>query len=123
MAVHCIGVKGGKTHDDLVQERGDNFLDSVVVDFVIVAIGENLGLGLLGKQVIETAPHLLVVLCCALLTMNTSVLDKFFTGSLEGLLIDLTILGDEVNGATVLVLVRGNVFCPFISTHGADFVG
>lgn len=36
-------------HGSLMKERGSYFLDSNIVDFVSVMIGENLGLGLLGK--------------------------------------------------------------------------
>ncbi len=38
-------------------------------------------------------------------------------------MVDLTVLGDEIDSAIVLVSVGGNALCPTIPTHGADLVG
>ncbi len=48
LMVYCIGTKGGKMHDCHLKERGSNFLDSLFVDSAVIAVEENLGLGLLG---------------------------------------------------------------------------
>ncbi len=57
-----------------------------------------------------------------LLTPCSCFLDKLFAGSLEGLMVDLTILGDEFNGDDILVKVSGDVLGVFVPAHQADFV-
>ncbi len=59
-----IGVKSGKVHHCHVEEWGCYLLGPIVVDLTVFRIREIFGLGLLGEQVIDAKPHLLVVLCC-----------------------------------------------------------
>ncbi len=49
LATSPIGVKGSKMHDGLVKKSGGNFLDSVIIDFVVIVIEEKIGLGFLSK--------------------------------------------------------------------------
>ncbi len=79
LAIGFVGVNGDKTLDVLVKERGCDFLDSIIINFVLIAIRENLGLVLLGKCVIDAVPHLLVFMCSALLISDAC----FLTNSLK----------------------------------------
>ena len=59
----CLAVRGGKPRDGFVHERSNDFWFTVDNEFVVLSIGEQSCLGLFSEAVLQTAPHLFVVLC------------------------------------------------------------
>lgn len=59
---NCTGINGGNEHDGLVKVWGSNFLGPIDFKLIVIAVGEDLGLGLYGKCVVDTMPCLLSVL-------------------------------------------------------------
>ncbi len=95
------------THNGLVEELGSIFLGDVVVNFIVFAVTKNLDLA---------TSHLFIPLHYILLTSCSCFLDKCFAGGHGGMMINLTILGDEVNGMVVSV-VSNAVFNTFLPAH------
>eukprot|EP00804_Cyclotella_cryptica_P025737 CCRYP_002935-RA/>CCRYP_002935-RA protein AED:0.21 eAED:0.21 QI:163/1/1/1/0.33/0/4/437/175 len=62
----CLAVEGGKPHDSFVHEWCDGFCFAIDNEFIVLTIGKQSCFGLLSEAVVQTAPHLLVVLCCSL---------------------------------------------------------
>ncbi len=67
-------------------------------------------------------PHLLIVLCCMLLTTCSSFLDKVLADGLEGLMVNFAILRVKIDGETILVLASCGILGAHITANQADFV-
>ncbi len=50
-------------------------------------------------------------------------LDELFACSLDGLVVNWTVLGDQIDSETILVLVSCDILSSLIQTHGAHLVG
>ena len=99
----CLAIKSGESHDCLVHERGNNLGLTVDENLIILAIGKQCRFGLLGEAVVETAPHLFIVLCCSLVCIDACGENKGLASCLECFGIDLAVFGNEADLSAVLV--------------------
>ncbi len=103
LPISGIGVESGKAHHAFEEEWNCYLLGPIVVDFVVFTVRQNFCLDLLGVGVVNAMSHLFIVLRCLLLTPCSCFLRKLFAGNLEGLMVYLTLLRDEINGEANLI--------------------
>jgi hypothetical protein len=92
-----IVIKSVQSHDHFVHE-GCNYLGfSLDGDFIIFSIGKQHGFGLIGEAVIETVPHLFIVLCCLFVCIDACGKDERLATCFECVGINLAVFSKEAD--------------------------
>ena len=114
-----LAVEGSKPHDGFVHERSNDFLFAIDNEFVVLSIGEQSCLGLFSEAVLQTVPHLFVVLCHFFVCIDACGKDERLEPCLECIGINLAVRDNEADLSAVLVCELENVWGPFVPSHHA----
>ena len=118
----CIAIKHSKPHDRLEHERGYKLGFTIYDDFTILAISKQSCFGLLGEAVIQTVPHLFIVLCHLFVWVDAFGENEGLASCFECVGIELAVFINEADLSSVSVCELEYVLDPLVPSHHACLV-